>query len=182
MLALARSLGCGALSALNPSTFQSVRWETVSATIVEADRVLLRALRSRDWVEPPLLHFLAATVRTDNRAFLVFGGSQRLREWSTAGVAEELVLGHESGPPAPQLNSRPRQETVQREQLGWREEGDQGSGQLRGCRGGAGPMVRPSGRLLQGSRATSMSWGSKRQCPAEVGISCQFSKSQNVDR
>jgi len=38
----------------------------------------LGALFNRDGIKPSLLHVPAATVRTDNITFLVFGGSQRL--------------------------------------------------------------------------------------------------------
>jgi hypothetical protein len=51
---------------------------------------------------------------TDNLAFV--GGSigvGNLREGSIAGATAELVVVHQSGPPAPQYNSRPHLMTVQ---------------------------------------------------------------------
>jgi len=54
----------------------------------------LRALLGRCRVEPSLLDFRATAKGTGDGAFLVFDGSQRLRERPVAGVAEKLVVGH----------------------------------------------------------------------------------------
>ena len=46
-----------------------------------------------------LLDFLAATAQTGNRAFLIFGESQRLRDGSVVSVTEKLAAGHASALP-----------------------------------------------------------------------------------